>query len=237
MVRQIEVVRALERSSISRPPSDDRDTRYVRISSSVRADDVPDAALEHEPDGSTSALDDAAAFAAAIAHQDRAVSQTAVGQRSRGAGRFSAPGTSPTRRGGSARRRGGAGPELGRQRGHDLQPGRGDHRPEAQLRGRPGQPRQEHRLGLVRRSARSAGSGSRRRGGRRRADRAPRRSARRPRERLDVAVDRPDRDLELVRQLAGRHPAAGLEQQEDVTRRLARIASRYSDYMTVSDMV
>ena len=55
-------------------------------------------------------------------------------------------------------------------------------------------------------------------------------------QRLDVAMDRPDRHLELVRQLARRQLAAGLEQQEDETRREARIAVRIADYMTVSDM-
>ena len=33
---------------------------------------------------------------------------------------------------------------------------------------------------------------------------------------LDVAVDRPNRDLELLGQLGRRHPAAGLEEEQDI---------------------
>ena len=35
-------------------------------------------------------------------------------------------------------------------------------------------------------------------------------------QRLDIAVDRPDGDLELLRELRGRHPAAGLEEEQDI---------------------
>ena len=107
-------------------------------------------------------------------------------------------------------------PELRRQGGHDLEPGGRDDRPEPELRGRPRQPAQEDRLGLV-----GGQAGQPRPVAVDEADAAVRPALGVDRdaglgERLDVAVDRPDRDLELVGELRGRHPAAGLEEQQDV---------------------
>ena len=143
-------------------------------------------------------------------------SQTAAARTSRW-GRLSdawnQPGASRWKRSATAA---GPGAQLGRQRGHDLEPGGGDDRPEAELRGGARQARQEHRLGLVGGQARQA-----RPVAVDEADAAVRAALGVDRdaglgERLDVAVDRPDGDLELLGQLRRRHPAAGLEQEQDV---------------------
>ena len=106
-------------------------------------------------------------------------------------------------------------PELDRQRRQDLQPGRRDDRPEAELGGRAGQPRQEQRLGLV-----GGHPGEPRPVAVDEADAAVRsaigvdRDAGRA-QRIDVAVDRPDRDLELLGELRGGLAAARLEEQQE----------------------
>ena len=105
-------------------------------------------------------------------------------------------------------------PKLGRQGGEDLEPGRGHHGTQAELRRRTGKPGQEQRLGLVRghpgqpravpvdqpdAAVRATF----------RVDRDPRLA-----QRIDVTVDAPDRDLELPGEGRGSHLAAGLEEQE-----------------------
>ena len=42
---------------------------------------------------------------------------------------------------------------------------------------------------------------------------------------IDVTIDGANRNLELARQRFGRHPAAGLQQQQDRQSRLARIST------------
>ena len=108
----------------------------------------------------------------------------------------------------------GARPELGRERGEDLQPGGRDDRPEPELGRGSGQPRQEERLGLVGGHPGQPGPVAIHQ-----ADPAVRPAFGIDRdpslaERLDVAMDRPDRDLELIGQLARRQLAAGLEEEE-----------------------
>ena len=106
------------------------------------------------------------------------------------------------------------GPQLGRQRGQDLQPRGGYDRAEAELGSRSGDARQEERLRLVRShprqprpvavdqadsTVRTALGVDRHAGGG---------------QRLDVAMDGPFRDFELRGELGGSQPAATLEEQE-----------------------
>ena len=106
--------------------------------------------------------------------------------------------------------------ELRWQGRHDLELGRCHDRSKPERRGRARQAPQEHRLGLVGRQA-----GQTRPVAVNEADTAVRASLGVDRdarlgERLDVAVDRPDGYLELLGQFRGRHPTAGLEQEQDV---------------------
>jgi hypothetical protein len=108
----------------------------------------------------------------------------------------------------------GASAQLPGQRRQHLQPRGGHHRAQAELGSGSRQAGQEHGLGLVGghageprpvalhqpHAAMWAALG---------VDRYARLA-----ERLDVAVDRPFRHLQLTRQLGGRHLAAGLEQEE-----------------------
>ena len=63
-------------------------------------------------------------------------------------------------------------------------------------------------------SNRSTACGTHPAAGSRRPAPDPRRPAPPPRQRIDVPVDRPHRDLELVRQRLGGHPPPGLQQQQ-----------------------
>ncbi len=105
-------------------------------------------------------------------------------------------------------------PQLGRQRGEDLELGAGDDRAEPQFGRRAGHPRQEERLGFL-----AGHPGQPRPVAVDQPDAALRpalgidRDAGRA-ERLDIAVDRPLGDLELAGELAGRQLAPRLEQQQ-----------------------
>ena len=105
--------------------------------------------------------------------------------------------------------------ERGRQRGADLELGRGEHRAEAELGGGAGQAGQAERLRLVRAEPGQPGAVA--------VDQlvaaavpgvAVQRDAGRV-QRLDVPVDRADRHLELAGELGRGQAAAGLQQQED----------------------
>ena len=106
--------------------------------------------------------------------------------------------------------------QLGRQGGHHLEPRGRNHRPETELRRGTGQPGQEDGLRFVRGEAGQAGSVAVDE-----ADPTVRSAFRVDRdtglgEGLDVAIDRPDRDLQLLGQLGGRHPAARLQEEQDI---------------------
>ena len=105
----------------------------------------------------------------------------------------------------------GSDPQLGGQRGKDFESGCG---PQAQLRGWPGQTGEEESLGLVSRHTGEPGAvpldqlhaAVRAALG---VDRDARLA-----QCVNVAMDGPLRDLELLRQLRGRHPTAGLQEEE-----------------------
>ena len=126
----------------------------------------------------------------------------------------------------------GAGPQLRRQRGEDLELRGRDDRPETELRGRSRQSRQEERLGLL-----AGHPGQARPVAVDEPDPAVRpalrvdRDARRA-ERLDVAMDGPLGDLELLGELGGGQLAAGLEQQEERHEARRTHAGRIPESMT-----
>jgi hypothetical protein len=199
------------------------------------AHQVPDAAFQHEPERIDVTLDDAAALATPVAHQDRPLvpdrrgEDLEMGQVLR---RVEPAGGVEVEALGDAA---GPSPELRRQRSHDLQAGRGHDRPEAQLRGRTGQTREEHRFGLVGGQAGQPGPVAVDE-----ADAAVRAALGVDRhagfrQRLDVAVDRPDGHLELLGELRRRHPAAGLEQEQDVDQ--AAGAHRHSVHRMMTSSV
>ena len=106
--------------------------------------------------------------------------------------------------------------QLRGQGGEDLEPGRGDDRAQPQLGGRPGQAGQEQGLRLVGGHAGQTGPIAIDQ-----ADAAVRPALGEDRDAggaqgVDVAVDGPDRDLELVGQLSRGQAAAGLEDQQQV---------------------
>ena len=108
----------------------------------------------------------------------------------------------------------GAGAQLERQRRQHLQPGSGHHRAQPELRGGARQTRQEERLGLLGGQAGEAGAiavdeADPAVGSALGVDGHPGFG-----QGLDVAMDRPDRHLEVAGELRGREAAAGLEQEE-----------------------
>ena len=107
-------------------------------------------------------------------------------------------------------------PQLRRQRGHDLELGSGDDRAQTELRRRAGQAGRNRRLGLV-----GGHPGKPRPIAVDQPDAAERATLGEDRhtggaQLLDVAVDRPDRDLELARELGRGQAATALEQQQQV---------------------
>src|SRR4051812_34073538 len=132
-----------------------------------------------------------------------------------------------------------AGPKLRWESGHHLELRSGHDRAESQLRGWPRQPGQEQRLGLVR-----GHPGEARPIAVDEADPAERTALSedghaRGAQLLDVPVDGPDRDLELVGELRGGHATPTLEQQQEVheparahrlrIRTMSTVSVRYDD--------
>ena len=109
---------------------------------------------------------------------------------------------------------GGAPAQLRGERRKDLEPRGRDHRPETELRSGSRDPGQEQRIGLVR-----GHPGEPRPVALDEPDASVRAALRvdrhaRDGERLDVSMDRPDRHLELPRELGGGHHAPCLEQEQ-----------------------
>ena len=105
-------------------------------------------------------------------------------------------------------------PEFGRQGGHDLELRRRDDRAQAELGGRAGQPREEQGLGLV-----GGHPGQSRPVAVHEADAAMGPAVRIDRDTggaqgIHVAMDAPDGDLQLARELGRRQPAPRLEQEQ-----------------------
>ena len=199
-----------KRSSSGSAADDPRDA--IRPDLAVdRGDDVPDAGLEHEAER----LEDRAA---PVPRRGRSRSRSASRSRPRrrarrgGGPAGSRWNHSPASRWKRSTRREARDPQLGRQRGEDLELGGGDDRPEPELgrRARAARPGTAPRP--PRRSSRSAASGSRRPAGCRRARRARRRSGRRtrsaPRRRGGSSVRRPRARARARRRSAGRAPGA-----------------------------
>ncbi len=175
-------------------------------------DEVPDAALQHEAERVDRPLDDAPALA--VAEPDAAAAPDDEASAGR-CGTLSSARNQPRRVEVEERRRAArAFLQLLRQRREELQPRRRELAAEPELRGRAGHPGCEKRLCLVARQPRepravAAGQPVAARGAAHGLDRHAGGG-----ERLDVAVHRPDRDLEPLGDLRGGQPAARLEQEQ-----------------------
>src|SRR5215210_1846305 len=192
------------------------DTRHaVRSDLAVRRrDDVPDAGLQDEAQRFDRAVDPAVAALLFDPYPLRLPDRFCERREVRnGLARLEPAGCVEVEPLDESRR---AGTELRREGGHDLEARGRDHGPKPQLRGRAGQARQEQRLRLL------AGHPRQPRPVPLDESHAAVRSAIRVdgdaglAQRLDITVHRPNRHLELARQLRSGHSTARLEQQEQV---------------------
>ena len=191
-----------------------RETRYVRICSSVPATRYQTPAFSTRPIGSSSR----STVSSPRRYRDRRAARLPHRVGERGEVRDRVARAEPRGRVevealDQAR---GAGTELAGQRGEDLQAGSGDDRAQPELRGRAGHAGEEERLRLVR-----GEPGQPRPVAVDELDAAVRAALgvdrhARGAERVDVAMDRALADLELGRQHRGRGPAARLEEQEQL---------------------
>lgn len=122
--------------------------------------------------------------------------------------------------------------QFGRQGGHHLELGRRHDRAQPELRGRTREPGQEQGFGLV-----GGQPGQTRPVAVHEADPAVRATVRIDRDtggrqRLHVAMDRPDRHLQLGRQLAGGQATARLEEEQQVDEAAGTHPGRIARYRT-----